>query len=148
MNSKTLIAAVLGGITLFVLGWLIYGLLLADYFANSASRANPLFLYIGLGELVFGYLIAWVFTQSGTETVADGAKIGATLGFVLALGFGLLMYGTHDLVELSTNLVDALVAAVRYGVAGAVVGWYLGRGASEDFSSESASEGGFESAEA
>ncbi|MCZ6757784.1 MAG: hypothetical protein O7C39_05825 [Bacteroidetes bacterium] len=139
MNSKTLIAALLGGLTLFVLGYIVYGLLLADFFASSVDRAEPLILYIGLGELVFGYLIVWVFSQTDTSTAADGAKAGAILGLLLFLGLNLIMYGVFEMYELSTNLVDVLVGTVRFGVAGAVVGWYLGRDASESASSEVAS---------
>ena len=139
MNSKTLIAALLGGLTLFVLGYIVYGLLLADFFASSVDRAEPLILYIGLGELVFGYLIVWVFSQTDTSTAADGAKAGAILGLLLFLGLNLIMYGVFEMAELSTNLVDVLVGTVRFGAAGAVVGWYLGRDASESASSEVAS---------
>ena len=155
MNSKTLVAAVLGGIVLLVMSVLIYGFLLADYFATSVDRAEPLILYIGLGELVFGYLIVWVFSQTDTSTAADGAKAGAILGLLLFLGLNLIMYGVLEISELSTGIVDVLVGTVRFGVAGAVVGWYLGRGDSESagsggssaesFSSESASSERFSS---
>ena len=117
MNSKTLIAALLGGLTLFVMGYIVYGLLLADFYSTSVDRAEPLILYIVLGELVVGYLIAWVFSQTGTSTVADGAKVGAILGFLLALSIGLITYGVYEMAELSTHLVDSLVGAVRFGVA-------------------------------
>ena len=136
MNSKTLIAAVLGGIALFVMTVLIYALLLPGFFTTSFERAETLFLYIVLGEFVFGYVIACVFSQTDTSTVADGAKVGAILGFLIFLGLNLIMYGAYEMAKLSTNLLDALVGAVQFGVAGAVVGWYLGRG-----TSESASEG-------
>lgn len=139
MNSKTLIAALLGGLTLFVMGYIVYGLLLAEFFASSADRAEPLFLYIGLGELVFGYLVVWVFSQTDTSTAADGAKAGAILGFLLFLGFNLIMYGAYETADLYIHLVDSLVGAVRFGVAGAVVGWYLGRDSSESDSSGGAS---------
>ena len=143
MNSKTLIAALLGGLTLFVLGYIVHGLLLADFYSTSVDRAEPLFLYIGLGELVFGYFIVWVFTQTDTSSAADGAKVGAILGFVIFSAINLIMYGAYEMADLYTHLVATVVGTVRFGVAGAVVGWYLGRDASE-----STSEGRFESAEA
>ena len=139
MNSKTLIAALLGGLTLFVFGYVVYGLLLADFFATSVDRAEPLILYIGLGELVFGYLIVRVLSQTDTSTAADGAKAGAILGLLIFLGLDLIFYGVSTISELSTSLVDVLIGTVQFGVAGAVVGWYLGRDASESASSESTS---------
>ncbi len=139
MNSKTLIAALLGGLTLFVFGYVVYGLLLADFFATSVDRAEPLILYIGLGELVFGYLIVRVLSQTDTSTAAEGAKAGAILGLLIFLGLDLIFYGVSTISELSTSLVDVLIGTVQFGVAGAVVGWYLGRDASESASSEVAS---------
>lgn len=41
MNSKFIIASVAGGIASFLLGWLIYGILLMDFMkANSMYYAN------------------------------------------------------------------------------------------------------------
>lgn len=41
-----------------------------------------------VGELVFGCLIALIFVHCKISTVADGAKHGAILGFLITLGYG------------------------------------------------------------
>ncbi len=130
MNAKVLIGGLLGGIVLFVLGGLFYVLLFADFFAAPADRAEPLMLFIGLGEIVSGILLAWVLSRFGVTNPAGGAKDGAMFGLILWLGISLTLYGAYEMYDLTVHFADAIVGAVRYGVAGGVVGWWLGRGAS------------------
>ena len=130
MNTKMLIAAACGGLVLFLTGGLVYALLLADYFAvEGVTRETAILLYIVPGELVFGCLLAWVLSCCGASSVVDGAKYGALVGFLIALGYGLLMYGATTITDLTHYLVEAVVWAVRFACAGAVIGWWYGRGA-------------------
>ena len=130
MNTKMLIAAACGGLVLFLTGGLVYALLLADYFAvEGVTRETANLLYIVPGELVFGCLLAWVLSCCGASSVVDGAKYGALVGFLIALGYGLVMYGATDITDLTHYLVEAVVWAVRFACAGAVIGWWYGRGA-------------------
>ncbi len=129
MNTKTLIAAVAGGLTLFLTGGCVYVLLLADFFMVEVSRDPANLLYIVPGELVFGCLLAWVLSCCGASSVVDGAKYGALIGFLIALGYGLLLYGSTTIADLTYYLVDVVVWAVRFACAGAVIGWWYGRGA-------------------
>ena len=132
MNTKTLIAAAAGGLTLFVTGGLVYALLLADFFTVEVTRESANLLYIVPGELVFGCLLAWVLSCCGASTVLDGAKYGALVGCLIALGYGLLLYGATTIADLTYHLADAVVWAVRFACAGAVIGWWYGRGATDN----------------
>ncbi len=129
MNTKMIVAAVAGGLVLFLTGGLVYELLLADFFTVEVSRDTANLLYIVPGELVFGYLLAWVLSCCGASSVVDRAKYGALIGFLIALGYGLLLYGSTTITDLTHYLVEAVVWAVRYACAGAVIGWWYGRGA-------------------
>ncbi len=129
MNTKMLIAAACGGLVLFLTGGLVYVLLLADYFTFEVSRESANLLYIVPGELVFGCLLAWVLSCCGASSVVDGAKYGALIGCLIALGYGLIMYGATTITDLTHYLVEAVVWAVRFACAGAVIGWWYGRGA-------------------
>ncbi len=127
MNTKTLVGAVIGGLALFVMGFLIYDLLLADYFAISIARTPPNLPVIIIGEIVFGYLITSTLSNAGATSVSDGAKSAAMLGFIIGVGLGLIQYGATTITDLTHYLADAVVWAVRWAVAGAAVGWWLGR---------------------
>ncbi len=126
MNTKTLIAGLAGGASLFLMGSLFYFLLLPDFFDTSIANQSPLIVPIVLGELVFGILLAMVFTRSGVSSLNDGAKAGAMIGALVALANGLILFGALDGGNTLTQLlVDAVVWGVRWGVAGAVIGKLL-----------------------
>ena len=130
MNTKMIVAGACGGLVLFLTGGLVYVLLLADYFTvEGVSRETANLLYIVPGELLFGYLLAWVLSCCGASSVVDGAKYGALIGLLIALGYGLIMYGATTITDLTHYLVEAVVWAVRFACAGAVIGWWYGRGA-------------------
>ncbi len=129
MSSKSIVAGVAGGVTLFLLGYIIYVLLLPGMFETEIAKEPPAFLFIVLGEIVWGLLLAWLFGRAGVSTIGDGATTGAVFGVLVALAIGLIMYGATTMAGLSYYLAEVVVLAVRYGAAGAVIAWVLGRGA-------------------
>jgi hypothetical protein len=45
----------------------------------------------------------------------------------MSLGFGLNMYGTTNISNLTATLVDPIVMTVMMGATGGAIGWVLGR---------------------
>lgn len=135
MNTqKFLISTLIGGVVLFLLGYLFYAALLASFFETHSSGGNymknpPDFLFIILGNLADGALLAYIFLKwAGIKTPATGAQAGATIGLLMALAWDLLMYGTANLMDITGTLADVIVVTIMMAIAGAAVGWYLGRG--------------------
>lgn len=128
MDTKVIVAGLIGGITLFATGFIVYVLLLADFFVTSVMKDPPDFIFIILGELIFGCFLAWVLSRMGDVTLSSGAKSGALIGFLVALAYGFILYGSTTMGDLTYYLVDTVVSAVRYGVAGAAIGWWFSRG--------------------
>jgi len=141
MNSKTLVAALLGGLTAFLAGWLLYGVLLKGTMEGMMGTATGVMktdeeimsmnsiLTILLGNLVFGYLLTHIFSKwANVTSAAAGASAGALLMGLYALGYDLIMYGTSNMMQLQGVFVDAIIAAVLGALSGAVIGWWLGRG--------------------
>ncbi len=123
MNSKTIIGSLLGFAGLFGSGYILYMYVLGGILMVPE---DPDFMYIILGEIVFGYLIATTLSASGAKNPADGAKAAALLGFVIALAAGLIDVGA-EAGDLMNNIIDAVVWGVRWGIGGAIVGWWLGK---------------------
>ena len=139
MNSKNyFLAGILGGIVYFLLGWLVYGMLLMNYMEENAglalgvNRVEMLFWSIGLGSLLYGFFLSYVFSCVGqVKTPGAGAKSGAWIGFLVAGAIDFIMYGSTNISTLNTVVVDILAATVIASITGAVVAWVLGAGATK-----------------
>lgn len=134
-TQRFALATVAGFVTLFLLGFLTYGLLLADFFAASAGagiaamRDPPLIWAIALGELLAAALLTIVIGRwAGARTAGEGAKIGATFALLLALSVGLTLYGVMTTSTLASTFVDVIVSTIRFAIAGGVIGAVLARG--------------------
>lgn len=136
MNTKTLIAAIIGGISSFLLGWLFYGILCKDAFASMSGsatgvmRADSEMVYwaLILGNLVIGYMVAFIFsTWAGINTFVAGAKAGAVIGFLFTLGFDMVTYATSNISTLNGALLDVAVSTVMWTISSGLVAWWLGR---------------------
>jgi hypothetical protein len=64
---------------------------------------------------------------SGIGSFVDGAKAGAMLGLLFALGLNLVFYATTNMMQAVVIPTDAAVNAVRMGLAGGVIAVVLGR---------------------
>lgn len=123
-----------GGITLFVLGYTMYELVFADFFAANAGSATGVnreafeFWALGLGQLVWGALLTVVLGNwAGVSAAGTGLKAGATVGLLFILGFDLTLYGVTNLSNLTATLVDPILSMVQFAGAGAVIGVVLGK---------------------
>lgn len=137
MNSKSIIAAVAGGVVFFILGYLFYAVLFAGFFAQNVGTATNYMkgmeevnlLAIFLGHLSAGFLLAIVFgTWGNIRTFVGGAKAGAIFGLLISLSWNLIMYGTTNAMNLTATLVDPIIGAVMLAITGGVVAQLLGRG--------------------
>jgi hypothetical protein len=129
-TQRYILATVVGGVTLFILGFLTYGLTLVDFFAaNSAPgimKETPIFWSIGLGELLLaGLLTLTLGCWAGVKSIGEGLKSGALFGILLSLAVGMTLYGATNMSNFTATLVDVLVNTVRVALAGAVIGAVL-----------------------
>lgn len=139
MNTKTLIAGLLGGIAYFFLGWLLYGMLLASTFENlkgsaqgvSRSDEEMIIWSLAIGNLAMGLAMAYILNHwAKVSTVQTAAINAATVGLMLCLGMDLMWYATTNIMTLGGVLLDVVVFTAMSAIAGAVIGWWLGRSAS------------------
>src|SRR6188768_2682603 len=104
MNSKTIIGGIIGGIVAFFAGWLIYGTLLMSFFESHMIHydgilKSPLVWWaMALGNLVLGYLVAYVLNLGNIANPMKGATVGGIVFFLLTLGIDLCIYAQMNLV--------------------------------------------------
>lgn len=132
--KKLLIGGVIGGIAFFLLGWLIYGILLKDFMAShpgivgNFEKAEPDFLYLVIGNLAMGFMMAYIFIRSGISNMTGGAVLAAVVGLLMAVGYDCIMYSTTNLMSKTAMAADVAAYVVMSAVVGAIVGVIFGMG--------------------
>jgi hypothetical protein len=137
MDAKKRILATLAGfVVFFMLGWLLYGMLLMDFFTTNAGSATGVqksedemvWWALIVGNVLQSYLLVYIFGKwANITTFAEGLKGGAMIGLILGYAYDLIMYSTANIMNLTAALVDPLIAALMMSLAGGVIGWVLGR---------------------
>jgi hypothetical protein len=134
MNTRVLLASGAGAITLFVLGYLIWGMLLGSYFKDNTiqyagliKQPTPNLVSLFLSNLVLAFLVALIFDQwASIRTFVGGLIGGAIIGFLIHLSWKLSLMGYMNLYkEFTPVVVDVLVETTRTSLAGGVIGTVL-----------------------
>jgi hypothetical protein len=135
MNVRVLAAAVAGMVVFFLLGWLVWGILLADFMKSHTveykglMRDMPEFIPLVIANLSWAALIAFVFEQwAGIRTFVGGLRGGAIIMFFISLGGDLMSMAMMNLFSGYTALiVDVIAATVVGAITGGVIGLVLGK---------------------
>jgi len=134
--KNRILATLVGFVVFFLLGWLVYGMLLMDFYANNAGSATGvmraenemIWWALILGNLFQTYLLVYIFGNwANITTFSDGLKAGAIIGLIMGFAFNLSMYGYSNLMNMTSALVDPFVSAVIMAITGGAIGFMLGR---------------------
>jgi uncharacterized membrane protein len=131
--KKLFIGGIASGILFFLLGWLIYGILLMDFMkanpgmASGFDRAQPDMMYLVAGNLLSGFLMAYIFTKASVNTLVNGFITGAVIGLLMAASYDCMNYAFTTLMSKKMIMADVLAAAVLTGIVGAITGLIMGK---------------------
>ena len=134
-TPKFIVGGLLGGVINFFAGWLVWGILLMDFMSKHATNSSAfrpqegmIFWALIVGNLCFGFLVAYILYMADIRSARSGAIIGAISGALMTAAFDFNIYAQMDLYDISIVLPDILASAFVTGLVGAAVGWYYGRG--------------------
>lgn len=133
--KKITIAGIAGGVVYFFLGWLVYGILMKDFYAahmnNSIMRPEADMIWWALiaSNLLWGIFMAYIFNRwANITTLSAGLSAGAMISLLMGLAFSLGFYSMSTMYGDMTGLVvDIIVGVVMGALLGAVVGFVLGK---------------------
>ena len=131
--KKILIAIVAGGLTFFVVGGLIYAVLLAGFYEANLGSATGVLREVPVGwamlisQLGMAALVTYVFLHAGVTSASDGLKTGAVFGLLFGVAISFDLYAVTNWSNATVAFVEPVVTAVRVALAGGVIGWALGR---------------------
>lgn len=137
-TNKFLIGGIIGGIANFLLGWLVWGILLMNFMKEHTTEAgkavmradeNMIWWALIVANLLLGFLISYILNKAGVMSAGSGAVIGAVVGLLMSAAINLFNYAFMDLSDSATTMVvDMLASTVVTAIVGAIIGWYNGRG--------------------
>jgi hypothetical protein len=132
--KRLLIGSIAGGVALYILGYVFWGTLFADFFAANAGsaegvpRETEILWASGLGTLLYAVLVTMTIeARSGTTSVVDGLKAGAIVGFLVWGTADFIFYGNFNLSNINATIADIALETVRAGVGGAVIAVVLSK---------------------
>lgn len=140
MNTKNfLLGGIVGGVVFFLLGWLFYGNLFANYFHENPGTATNVdkvmdqieWWALALGNLLTGFLYAYIFAKSGVSTLMSGLITGGIVGLLMGASIDLIMYGVSNIMSKHTLVADIGISTAMGAIAGAVIGAVMGMGKSK-----------------
>lgn len=128
MDMKILKGTIFGGIVYFFLGWLIYGILLADFsLANynqcmNRPSAEMVWWAIILSNLIYALFLTLVLKWTGASGWLDGLKTGALFGLLLGVSTDLSFYSMTTMFNsIGAMVLDMLVMTVMAAILGTVI---------------------------
>ncbi len=136
MSTRMLLAALAGAVASFLLGWLVYGVLLEPYYMahtityEGLVKNPPVLWAIFVAGFCTTLLMAYIFDKwANIRTFAGGAMAGAWIAFLIILSFDLSFHAFYNLYpDYTVFLVDVVVGTIFNGIIGGVVALVLGMG--------------------
>jgi hypothetical protein len=133
--KKVIIAGLAGGIVYFVLGWLVFGILMKDFYAAHTNTGimrpekDMIWWAMVVSNLTWGIFMAYVLNRFGNaNSLGSGFMAGATISLLISACYSLGFYAYSTMYGDMTGLaVDIILGTVVGGIIGAVVGFVLGK---------------------
>lgn len=135
MNTKVLLATLAAGIAAFLFGWLLFGILLFDFYAANTNvyegliKNPPDLIMIFISNLLTAFLLAYIFNRwANIRSAVEGARAGFIIVGIVAASVDLFLYATMNLYDAWLMAVDIVANGAFGAFIGAVVGMVLGSG--------------------
>ena len=142
-NNKFFLAVIAGTVVSFLLGWLIYGVLLKSTMAANCGlpkeiaekvfkpmdkpEAMPMII-IFISDIAGALLLTIIAGWANARTLSSGAMVGAIVGLLISLNMDLLWYAMSNLYTPTEIAIDAGAALVVTAITTAVIATILGKG--------------------
>jgi hypothetical protein len=137
-TNKFIIGGIIGGIAYFLIGWLVWGMLLMNFMnehttaaGKAVMRGDDQMIWLALiaGNLLWGFVLSYVLVKSNVSSAGGGASTGAVLSLLISAAIHCMNYAFMDLsVGYTAMAVDVVASTVVGAVIGAIIGGYLGMG--------------------
>ena len=132
-TQKLLVGTIVGWVVLFFLGYLVFGILMADFYRANTGTATgvekmPLnLLAIGIGQLASAGALTLILSWVGVRSIGQGATMAGVVGLLFFLGVDLTTFGSTNTSTLKVTLVEPVIIGILYAIAGGAIAAVAGR---------------------
>ena len=128
-SKSNLLATLVGGLFLFLGGYLIWGVLTVDFFAQHAGSAtgvhkeSPEMVYLAIGCLLEAFFMSSIYGKwaRGIHSAKEGFEFGALIGALIGFGEMLIWYATSNLSDITGTLAGGVLNVIFMGITGAII---------------------------
>jgi hypothetical protein len=126
-TKRFLTGTIVGGIVLYIVGYLIFSMAFASFYAaNTGSatgvdRESEVMWAVVLGAFAYAALICYTMGRRGVSGLGEGFMVGAIVGFLLWACADFTLYGVENVSNLTRTVVDPLLEIVHGGIGGATI---------------------------
>ena len=124
---KIVRGTIFGGISYFLLGWLVYGILLMGFLSTNmnqcAARTDEMIWWaIILSNFTAALLLTLFLKWFGAKGIIDGLKIGALFGSLYAATVALSSWSmTTMYTGLGALIVDIIASTILFAIIGIII---------------------------
>lgn len=130
---KLILSTIIVGIVLFLLGWLFYGFLLANFFKEyyghlSRPDADMKIWAFAVASFVQAFFLYLIYSKGykGGSPFMEGFRFGALIGLFSGIPYVFYTWGGSP-VKYTGVIVDGIVIIVMLGIAGVLTGLIYGK---------------------
>ncbi|HEY3250226.1 MAG TPA: hypothetical protein VGK25_03820 [Ignavibacteria bacterium] len=130
---KLILSTIVVGIVLFLLGWLFYGMLFADFFKEqyghiSRSQGDMKIWAFGVASFVQAFFLYLIYAKGyqGGSPIMEGFRFGLLIAFFSAIPYVLFTWGGMP-VTYQAVIRDGIIIFVMMLIAGILTGVIHGK---------------------
>ncbi len=132
--KKIGLATLGGGVTLFLTGFLVWGIVLDKLHQDHVTQYEglvkeiPNMALLGVAMVVFALLLAIIYERwANISTFRTGAIAGGLIAVLVGLNQGIMTMAFQNLFDWVIVGTDIFGNMVWGGLGGGVIGWILGK---------------------
>lgn len=136
-SNKFLLGGIVGGAAYFLIGWLVWGMLLMNFMKEHTKdvpgvmrdEKDMIWWAMIVSNLAMGFLLSYILSKSSASSAGSGAAGGFVFGLLVSIAVDTMLYAQMDLWDTTAMLVDIVAMTVVSTIVGAIIGWLNGMGA-------------------
>lgn len=128
MEKKVILSTVAGFVTMFLAGWVLFGMILQTVMAKwqeaigTCGNIEPSMTPMIVAHVALSLLLALLIYKLGQTSFMGGAKTAAWVSVLLVLWYDGWMFATFPFMTLEMSMYDVIGNTLVNALAGGVIG--------------------------